>query len=425
MHSAASEQETSSWLVSDVLKELELLLRAVISHQSEAVVVVDQDRVCVDASCGACKLFGLPSGSLIGRQIDDLLNPGKLQSASNSEVLPGRIVLAINDGSEKNASAASQDYALFSLDAAARVVDWHSGAERIYGYKREEIAGEDVSRLYPDADGLRATLLEELGKAAIEGHLGSEGWHKRKDGARFWANSLTTVLRDEDLQVQGFARVVRDFSARHRMNEAPLNSRSTLRQRPAEPAVAGIVSGEFDRIIDANDAFLNMVGYSRDALIAGELQWADIAAPEYLPLQEHAHEESLLHGSCTPFEMEYIRKDETRMRVLVACAVLPPSAFRPSPFRWMAFVQDLTARERTEKIADEPGASHEFEEIVGTSAALKRVMGQVEIVAPTDATVLVLGETGTGNERPPKSPFYHPELRRDPDRAVGKRTVRL
>jgi hypothetical protein len=54
MHSAASEQETSSWLVSDVLKELELLLRAVISHQSEAVVVVDQDRVCVDASCGAC-----------------------------------------------------------------------------------------------------------------------------------------------------------------------------------------------------------------------------------------------------------------------------------------------------------------------------------------------------------------------------------
>ncbi len=393
MHSAASEQETSSWLVSDVRKELELLLRTVISHQSEAVVVVDRDRVCVDASCGAYKLFGLPPGSLIGRQIDDLLNPGKLQSLANNEVLPGRHVLAIND-----ASAASQDYALFSLDAAGRVVDWHSGAERIYEYKREEIAGEDVSRLYPDADSLGATLLEELGKTAIEGHLGTEGWHKRKDGARFWANSLTTVLRDEDLQVQGFARVVRDFSARHRMDEAPLNRRSSPRQRPAETAVAGIVSGEFDRITDANDAFLNMVGYSRDALIAGELQWADIAAPEYLPLREHAHEESLLHGACTPFEMEYIRKDETRMRVLVACAVLPPSPFRPSPFRWIAFVEDLTARERTEKIADEPGASHEFEEIVGTSAALKRVMGQVEIVAPTDATVLVLGETGTGKE---------------------------
>jgi formate hydrogenlyase transcriptional activator len=62
------------------------------------------------------------------------------------------------------------------------------------------------------------------------------------------------------------------------------------------------------------------------------------------------------------------------------------------------FVQDITERERAEKIADEPGASHEFEEIVGASAALKRVMGQVEIVSPTDATVLVLGETGTGKE---------------------------
>jgi transcriptional regulator with GAF, ATPase, and Fis domain len=77
----------------------------------------------------------------------------------------------------------------------------------------------------------------------------------------------------------------------------------------------------------------------------------------------------------------------------VAIALLPPS-----PFRWIAFVQDLSERDRAEKIADQPGASPEFEEIVGTSAALKRVMGQVEIVAPTDATVLVLGETGTGKE---------------------------
>ena len=98
-------------------------------------------------------------------------------------------------------------------------------------------------------------------------------------------------------------------------------------------------------------------------------------------------------------------------------------------------MQDLTERDRAEKIADEPGASHEFEEIVGTSAALKRVMGQVEIVAPTDATVLVLGETGTGKElmaraihkteRSPESSFYHVELRRDPHRAFGKRAVRL
>ena len=105
-------------------------------------------------------------------------------------------------------------------------------------------------------------------------------------------------------------------------------------------------------MIDANDAFLNMLGYSREELISGGLHLDDIVAPEYLPLQEHAHEESLLYGACTPFEMEYIRKDETRVRALVASAVLPPS-----PFRWITFVQDLSERERAEKIADEPGAS--------------------------------------------------------------------
>jgi len=203
---------------------------------------------------------------------------------------------------------------------------------------------------------------------------------------------LTTALRDQNLELRGFARPVRDFSARHRLSEALLNKRSGSRQLPAESTIAGIVSGEFDRILEANDAFLSMLGYSRDELIQG-LGWADIVALEYLPLQEHAHEEGLLHGACTPFEMEYVCKDETRVRVLVASAVLAPF-----PFRWISFVQDLSERDRAEKIANEPGASHEYEEIVGTSAALKRVMGQVEIVAPTDATVLVLGETGTGKE---------------------------
>src|ERR1700678_215850 len=185
-------------------------------------------------------------------------------------------------------------------------------------------------------------------------------------------------MRGGDLELHGFARVVRDFSARHRVDETLLKNRFGAGRPRSQSTIAGIVSGEFDRSLDANDAFLNMLGYRREELVAGDLQWADIVAPEYLPLQEHAHEEGLLHGACTPFEMEYIRKDETRVRVLVAGAVLPPS-----PFRWVTFVQDLSERERAEKIANEPGAAQEFEEIVGTSAALKRVMGQVEIVAPT------------------------------------------
>ena len=99
-------------------------------------------------------------------------------------------------------------------------------------------------------------------------------------------------------------------------------------------------------------------------------------------------------GACTPFEKELIRKDGTRVPVLVATAVL-----KLSPFRWITFVQDLRERDRLENLDEEVvEVKHNFEEIIGSSAAMKRVMGQVEVVAPTDATVLILGETGTGKE---------------------------
>jgi len=89
-----------------------------------------------------------------------------------------------------------------------------------------------------------------------------------------------------------------------------------------------------------------------------------------------------------------IRKDGGRVPVLVATAVL-----KLSPFRWITFVQDLRERDRLENVdAEAVEITHNFDEIIGNSAAMKRVMGQVEVVAPTDATVLVLGETGTGKE---------------------------
>ena len=113
-----------------------------------------------------------------------------------------------------------------------------------------------------------------------------------------------------------------------------------------------------------------------------------------MALDEFAHEEGLRFGACTPFEKELIRKDGTRVPVVVTTAVL-----KLSPFRWITFVTDLRERDRQEKIDPEAvQGQRNFEEIVGTSTAMKRVMGQVEVVAPTDATVLILGETGTGKE---------------------------
>ena len=115
------------------------------------------------------------------------------------------------------------------------------------------------------------------------------------------------ALKDENGELQGFARVVRDFSDRHERDEKLRRNRARggTRPLPAASAIAGIVSGEFDRSPEANDAFLDLVGYSRDDLHAGRLHWPDLSLlPEYLALDELAHEEGLRFGACTPFEKE-------------------------------------------------------------------------------------------------------------------------
>jgi formate hydrogenlyase transcriptional activator len=319
-------------------------------------------------------------------------------------VMPVRHLLVLRDKSKRAAADKDlsgnpapswvRDYALFLLDGDGSVASWYGGAERIYGYKSAEVIGQPLSMFYSVEDSLRTRLQEELKRAAGEGHFGNEGWCVKKDGSRFWANVITMALRDGNGDLHGFARVVRDFSDRHQRDEKLRRSRARLRSIPAESTIVGVVSGEFDRIPEANDTFLELVGYSREDMLAGRLIWPDLTPREYVALDELAHEEGLRFGSCTPYEKELFRKDGTRVPVLVATAVL-----KLSPFRWITFVTDLRERDRQENIDENVAeVQHNFEEIIGNSATIKRVMGQVEVVAPTDATVLVLGETGTGKE---------------------------
>ncbi|MBW4557841.1 MAG: PAS domain S-box protein [Trichormus sp. ATA11-4-KO1] len=101
--------------------------------------------------------------------------------------------------------------------------------------------------------------------------------------------------------------------------------------------IIGIVLADFEKIIEANDIFLQMVGYSREDLLAGEICWRQMTPPEYHHLDEKALQELINFGSFTAFEKQYIRKDGSLIPILIGGAIL-----QQSPPNCVCFVMDLT-----------------------------------------------------------------------------------
>jgi PAS domain S-box-containing protein len=119
------------------------------------------------------------------------------------------------------------DYGIFMLDPAGYITSWNAGAERIKGYRADEIIGSHFSVFYPAEDIAAGKPARELETAIAEGRLEDEGWRLRKDGTRFWANVVITALFDEQHTLRGFGKVTRDMTER-RLAERALNERRRL-----------------------------------------------------------------------------------------------------------------------------------------------------------------------------------------------------
>jgi len=114
-----------------------------------------------------------------------------------------------------------KDYAIFAIDTEGRVVSWNSGAERIKGYRREEIIGKHFSVFYLPEEVADGKPERDLQIAAAEGRLeDAGGWRVRKDGSRFYANMLISAIRDKDGTLRGFTKVTRDITDRKRAEDA-------------------------------------------------------------------------------------------------------------------------------------------------------------------------------------------------------------
>jgi PAS domain S-box-containing protein len=341
-----------------------------------------------------------------------------------------------------------KDYAIFMLDPTGRILSWNEGAQKIKGYAAEEIIGQHFSSFYTSEDIDRGKPNQELTFAAAEGRWEEEGWRLRKDGSRFWADVVITALHDKDGNLLGFTKVTRDITEGKRAREAfllevtnALVSNLDVRQllsaiascvRQVKPfdyatlalydaptqqlRVHVLASSSSDEIsVSAEEEPLVSLGKSpagwayttrKPLLLKGQPgeQWPFETPPQlahqslksgcWIPLIGREGVMGTLNmfsrhpGNFTDDDVNLLTQIAGQVAIALGNALA---------FRHISELNDQLA-EQKQYLEDELKTEFNFEEIIGHSKPIRRVLKQIETVAPTDSTVLILGETGTGKE---------------------------
>ena len=166
---------------------------------------------------------------------------------------------------------------------------------------------------------------------------------RRADGEYRWFLARAVAQKDEHGNILKWYEVLTDIEDRKRA-EAVLRERELRIRRLFDANIIGILISDFEgRVVEANDAFLGIVGYGRDDLIAGRINLGDMTPPEWRELQERSVEEINSSGTMPSREKEYFRKDGSRVPVLVGGAGLEEGGKQS-----IGFVLDLTEQKQAE-----------------------------------------------------------------------------
>ena len=199
---------------------------------------------------------------------------------------------------------------------------------------------EDGTPFQPEELPIKVAL--RTGKVVLDVVMGVQ--HGRTDEQRWLRITAVPDARDADGRPQRAYAMFRDLTDERRV-AAALREGAELMGRLRDANVLGVgLVGEDDGLREANDAYLDIIGYTRDDLAAGRIDRRTLSLPQYRAVEDDAMAQLRRSGACRPFEKEYLHRDGHRVPVLIGAAVVSRN-----PLRWVSFVVDLTARQRAER----------------------------------------------------------------------------
>ena len=235
------------------------------------------------------------------------------------------------------------DYAIIMIDTEGKVASWNAGAEKLKGYRPEEIIGQHFSRFYPP-EAIEDGLPEKELRMASEGErFEDEGWRIRKDGARFWANVVMTALRDKDGVIRGFSKVTRDLTERNQTAEA-LKKASAYTRSLIEASLDPLVTiSPEGKITDVNGATEKVTGCLREQLIGTDFS-GYFTAPDKA---REGYEKVFRDGQVRDYPLEIRRRDGKGVPVLYNASVYRDES--GAVIGVFAAARDITEMKRAEE----------------------------------------------------------------------------
>jgi PAS domain S-box-containing protein len=218
-----------------------------------------------------------------------------------------------------------QEYAIVQLDPSGCVVSWNAGAERMKGYRPEEIIGKHFSAFYPPEDVRSGKPELKLTEAEQHGQSEDEGWRLRKNGSFFWANVVITALRDSKGNLRGFAKLTREMTERRSKEEALKRAKEELEVRfEHRAAVLGRVNEELRTEIAERQRAEQQLRQSLEQLRALAARLQHVREEERTRVAREIHDE--LGQACTALKMDLAllgrkaTKRQTQLRAKVDSA---------------------------------------------------------------------------------------------------------
>lgn len=233
--------------------------------------------------------------------------------------------------------------AIISKNFDGTILSWNQAAENIFGFTAKEMIGQNIGILIPlERQNEEKEIIQ---KVKLDEHIQNfETTRLKKDGSQIWVSLIHSPIKNINGEIIGISKIAHDISERKRSQAALKSSESRFKQLIESSIIGIIISNLNGIVIEANDVFLKMVGYDRDDLKAEKVRWDEMTPPELNWLNERALKELKDFGASKPHEKEYIRKDGSRVPVIVGGTLL-----KGSKDTILAFVVDITER----KIAEE------------------------------------------------------------------------